>query len=352
MCFNANWRRCSLLSVAALLLGSAHRLAAQSPLPATASAEHVAAPVAVEMDASPLRFEPSNRRFFAEVGATVLARTNPIDTAVVINEDTQATLLTTNDLSFDPEFGAMFRFGFWLNDGAAIEAIYFGLNDFVSLATVVGDNDLSLPGDLPLATYDFFAADVMSVRYASDVHNVEVNGRYLVHPFVTLLAGVRYVNLSEDFTISSTDLDTGTSDYDLNAYNHLVGGQVGTVIGPRIGRFAGGLVGKAGIFGNFAGQNSFVGDRDNQDVLRDASVRSYGGAFMLEGGVEGSVQLSESIAVHVGYKYIWFDRVLLAPDHLDFTDTPASGLAIDDDGDTALHGAFASIQYRWGRPRR
>jgi hypothetical protein len=353
----------TFISVAALTLGHVSSASAQSPAdlqpaPSATPAEPTplvpAEPVVKgeNLIIEPSRLDPASRRWFFAAGGTLLRRSRQSSAALVIDEDTLSTLLTTDALSFDFEVGPYFNFGLWVTPTSAIEATYYGLNPWEADAVVTGDNNLSLPGDLALATFDFFAADVMSVSYDSDFNNVEVNYRWAPRPIVSFLVGVRYLDLRENLNINSFDIDTGTSDYRIDTYNHMVGGQIGAAVGPQVGRFSGALVGKAGIFGNFAGQNSFVGDRDNQDVLRDAAVRSYGGAFVLEGGLEGAIQVSEAVSVQLGYHVVWLDRVALAAEHIDFTDTATSGLFLNERGDTYYHGARAAVQVRWGRPRR
>ena len=70
------------------------------------------------------------------------------------------------------------------------------------------------------------------------------------------LYGFRYLNLNEDFSIVSTDLQEGTSTYDVHTNNNLFGVQIGNRVRQSRGRWSLEGTGKAGIFGNAAEQHS------------------------------------------------------------------------------------------------
>src|SRR5262245_7940752 len=82
--------------------------------------------------------------------------------------------------------------------------------------------ELALSGDLGLATNNFYFADEVSVRYTTQIHSAEVNrvccccscdGPGCCQS-VEWLQGFRYLNLNEEFSIVSTDLQEGTSEYE------------------------------------------------------------------------------------------------------------------------------------------
>ena len=83
------------------------------------------------------------------------------------------------------------------------------------------------PGDLGLASLDFFAADQMTAQLplAAQQRRSEpgANVRRLVAPRRFPLSFAR-----RRFQSASTDLDTGTSNYRIHSSNNLFGGQVGT----------------------------------------------------------------------------------------------------------------------------
>ncbi len=48
-----------------------------------------------------------------------------------------------------------------------------------------------------------------------------------------------------------------------------------------------------------------------------------------------------------GYNLLWIEGVALAPDQLDFTDTPTSGTSLDIDSGVFAHGFSAGLEARF-----
>ena len=267
--------------------------------------------------------------------------------ALVINEDTGDTLLTTGDLRYRLEPGVRVTMGVSLNECTTLEASYFGLPDWTARRTVEGDDNLSLPGDIAHTALDFLDADRMTVLYLSELHNVEVN---VVRPVgssdLSLLAGFRYVGLRERFNINSFDADSGRSDYDIHTESRLFGAQIGGRLQKQSGRFGLDFVGKAGIFGNDAQQHTFLGDSNNTVVLRDSITHRAGAAFVGEIGLTGKMQLNPRWCLRGGYSALWLEGVVRAPDQLDFTDTSTSGTALIF-GSAFLHGPNIGLEAQW-----
>ncbi len=162
------------------------------------------------------------------------------------------------------------------------------------------------------------------------------------------LAGFRYFNLDELLNINSEDGDTGTSDYRISTRNNLYGAQFGgrweLLSGGQLGLD---LFGKAGIYGNAAGQSTFMGDLDNTDVVRDFDTTGSRTAFIGELGFNATWKFTERLAARAGYSLIWVEGVARAPDQLDFTDTPESGSALVFSQGAFLHGANVGLEARW-----
>ncbi len=267
---------------------------------------------------------------------------------VVIAEFEAETRLTTHDPTFNMQVGPRLAFNLWLDSQRSLETVYFGLHQWNSSREVADDNNLSLPGDLPLATQDFFMADRMRLDYRSEIHNAEVNYWHRIGcSRVHVLAGFRYFNLDERFNINSQDGDTGTSDYRINARNHLYGGQLGARWEATMGQLDLNFFGKAGIYGNSAGQNTFMGDLDNTFVLRDFDTTGSRTAFIGELGFNATWKFTERLAARAGYQLMWIEGVARAADQLDFTDTQLSGSALVFDQGAFLHGAHVGLEARW-----
>jgi hypothetical protein len=265
---------------------------------------------------------------------------------VVIDRNSDTTILATRDLRFDAEAGPRLTLGRWFDPCSAWELSYFGMHHWNSQATAVGDNNLSIPGDLGLALLDFNQADAMRLDYSAELHNAELN--YLRSlDNMTLVAGFRYLRLTERFNIHAIDSDTGASDYNIQAANDLYGGQIGARVARGSGRLGWEFTSKAGLFGNNAKQRTFLADFDNTRLERDSQTRGGQVAFVGELGLSGTYQLTRVLTVRGGYNLMWIAGVALAPDQLDFTDLPSSGTALDRGGGIFLHGANVGLEARW-----
>jgi len=228
-----------------------------------------------------------------------------------------------------------------------------GIFNWQSSATIVGNNDLAIPGDLGLASFDFFAADRIRLDYKSKLHSAEANiVQTIADDFLldslSLVGGFRYVTVLEDFTLRSTDLDTGTSKYRIHTTNNLFGGQLGGRVKQTFDTFGWDATAKAGVFGNASQQTQSVTDFPPPFVLRD-SRGDRGGqvAFVFDVSLSGFFRINDTWALRSGYNLLWVQGVSLAPNQLDFTDTPTSGMSLDRSGGFFAHGMNVGVQANW-----
>ena len=181
--------------------------------------------------------------------ALFLHRRRPDAADLVIDAIDQSSILNahTFDLGVHPGFDVSLtrRFGAF----CAVEARYFGI-DHWQAATAVP----TTPGDLQqwnaLHPVFVWAGTGISASHSSELHNVEVNGKYRWSDCWTLLAGFRYAELDERFAADLIDPDVPFS-FRTATRNRLYGGQLGAhvVLWDGGGRFTVDAFGKAGIFG-------------------------------------------------------------------------------------------------------
>jgi hypothetical protein len=265
------------------------------------------------------------------------------------NTSTQNNVLfSTGDFHIPYETGPRIIAGYANCDGSGWEVSYFGLQDWNSSATVVGNNNLNLPGDLGLAAnLDFFNADSVTATYQSEIHNAEVNYFFAGGEHANLLVGFRYFHLDEHFNLLSTDNQTGSSQYDIQSDNNLFGGQVGLRLASHTsGRWDWDVTGKAGVYGNAARQSQTVGDFSGF-VLRDTTTNGGQVAFIGDIGANLVFHMTDHWSLRGGYNVMWVEGVALAPNQLDFTDTPTSGTELRSTGGVFFHGANAGVVCQW-----
>jgi len=292
--------------------------------------------------------------WYGLVEALGLGRNNRTSRVAVIRVTDEGTALpgtvlrTTGDATFGFQPGVRALVGWRQDECRAYELSYFGIFNWHASTTVSGNNDLAIPGDLGLASLDFFAADQMTLRYQSRLHSAEANLIESAGSVSSLLAGFRYLTLNEDFNLRSTDLDTGTSNYAIHTTNNLFGGQAGARATQRLDRFGWDATAKAGIFGNAASQVQSVSDFPPGFFLRDRSFGSVGQvAFVGDINLSGYYYLNDLWSLRAGYNLLWIQGVALAPEQLDFTDTATSGTVIHAHGALFAHGINVGVAASW-----
>jgi hypothetical protein len=292
---------------------------------------------------------PSGYIYF-RAEALALSRDNDSRNQTVVEDAfTFAPLATTGEFGFDYEVAPRWTLGRECCDGWGVHGTYFAQENWHDRIVVLGANDLTLPNDIGLATFDFLDADRMQLDYAAELHNAEINVTRDVcgNACVKLLAGFRYLALDEVFNINSTDVDFGTSDYNIRARNDLFGGQLGVLVNRDRCNYGWRFTGKAGIYTNEARQRTFLGDLDNTVVLRDLKVNKTNAAFIGEIGLSAYWQVGCNLRLIGGYSAMWVEGIALGPNQLDFTDTPDSSNFVNTNGGVLFHGANLGIEWVW-----
>lgn len=236
----------------------------------------------------------------------------------------------------------------WSAEGeGAWEAGWFSLFGGAGQRTATGSNNLAIPGDLGLASLNFFNADTIQARNAATQHSFEFNrSRPLGH--VELLGGMRYMHLRESFDLVAGDLDTSATTYQVAARNNLWGGQLGLRLSDSIGRFSWSAHGKAALLANFARQSQSVFDFPGPIPLRDQTSGSgTNTAMYAETELALRYQLAPRWTLRGGYTVAWLSQVALAADQLDFTFDATSGTHLSNSAVIMQHGAFAGLEARW-----
>jgi hypothetical protein len=275
----------------------------------------------------------------------VAAGNTPLVLRDIVNVTDPNVVFSTADLSIPFQVGPRITLGHEFDATYSFEASYFGIFNWHETLTATGANNLNLPGDLALAGgLAFIGADQVSITYDSQVNNGELN---LLHNYgnIACLIGFRYFNLGEHLNIDANDIVDGTGFYDVNAYNNLFGLQGGARIVQACGNWSYDLTGKAGVYGNSISSSQSVEDAGT--ALRNVHTTGAAVAFLGELGLNGNYQFSQNWFIRGGYQVFWVDGVALAPEQLDFTNTPTSGTHLDKTGSMFMQGAHAGLMARW-----
>ena len=279
----------------------------------------------------------------------------------LIDGNTLQSLVSSNDFDFDFDPGVRAWVGHRLGSCWAVEFGYLGVFDSRATLDFVKPNqnvDVTLPGDLGVASNVFHDGVRVRTEYLSRLNSAEVNfpccscwgcPEYDRAGSFEWFAGFRYISLREDLRISgarSVTAGVETAFYDTTSRNDLFGSQLGARVRRRNGRLGWEITGKAGIFGNQAGQEQLFIDYPNF-VLRNTSGNGASVAFAGELSLTGVYQLNETWSLGLGYNAMWIEGAALAPNQLDFTLASTSGTAVNTGGGLFLHGVSLGVEERW-----
>ncbi|MDA1177514.1 MAG: BBP7 family outer membrane beta-barrel protein [Planctomycetota bacterium] len=296
-----------------------------------------------------------------------------------------AQLLTTRDAAMGYSGGFETVIGRYLNQCWAVEAGYWGIfpsteeaNLLYSTATgplvsrvnfgaLSYNNGAGLNQDVGLW---YANAQRHRLRMDYQFNNVEVNvlrntfswGNGMGGPCAQfqLLAGARYLNVSESLQYSSDYYNTtfgddpaSELDYNVDVDNHLVGFQLGGryqhMLGCRFMAYAGT---KAGIFGNRISHHQDITGGNQIAYLTASGVDDYvidssknDVSFLGEIDLGLGYQISQCWRITGGYRAIGLSGIALATDQIPpFFSYYDAAAQINSSNSMIIHGAYAGIE--------
>ena len=106
-------------------------------------------------------------------------------------------------------------------------------------------------------------------------------------------------------------------------------------------------MGKVGVYANVAHQQTLLRDFGNTFVLRDYRATGTPVSVLGEIALTAGYQVTNSLALHVGYRLIGVSNVALAPSQLDLNNSPAGFRFFDPHEFLLLHGVNLGAEIRW-----
>ncbi len=300
---------------------------------------------------------------------------------IVVDPNTGATFLSTSDFDsgIDPGFRAMF--GVRLCNGLAVEFSYFRLSQSGFTLTEKPDDTSYLIFSNNFAGNVFVNMDRVQADYSSCVNSFELNFPCCCRcctrcdcgdcggttssecgcaragcgnvrcSSIEWFAGVRYLDIGNDLNIAVERREYGgveDGSYNVQAGNHLIGGQLGARLRRTVNRFGWELTGKAGVYSNNADQTQTVIDFPNFPLRPTTSAQGCNTAFVGEINLSGIYRLTDVWSAKAGYNAIWIEGLAMAPDQLDFNfATSPSGNQLHSSGGLLLHGVNIGLEARW-----
>lgn len=282
-----------------------------------------------------------NPDWTASAGFLFLRRENQNDSSLVSLVGDPTTRITSRDLDRDFSGGLQLELTRRLDQCNSVQVRYFGLFEQSGEASMTTASAalVQFESNPVVQTASGGRTDASS---DSSLNSIELNHLRSLTEDVSMLVGIRYLNLDDELSIQTVSA-TATK-IDTDADNHLFGVQLG-LIGEllRTERLFIETVGKAGVFSNRASQRN-VASTTAAAVVVDQSDDVA--AFVGELGLRTGIQLTSGCSLIGGYQALWLSEVALADDQLSQTDFFATeGLSTD--GDVLYHGFHASLQWNY-----
>lgn len=287
--------------------------------------------------------------------ALILWREAPPSRGLVNNGLVAGTLLNANGMDSTAAAGPRFSI-IRVNNctGHAIEATYLRAANFRSirpLSEVSSPYELAPPGIYGNATLNF---DSGNANLGSRVQSFELNRHHCLGKSIRFLAGFRWIEWQEEFTLQGTTLGGVNDFFQTDCFNDLYGGQIGldaNLLSTPWMRFDGLL--KAGAYYNNAVQSSRYTTNDplNSGTAAVTVGQSpLSGAFAGEVGLTGVIPLTSYLDIRLGYFGLWLSGIAQPTQQLGGQQlTPGQPITgtINANGGVVVQGVSLGLEGRW-----
>lgn len=258
------------------------------------------------------------------------------------------TVLDANQLLPSTSAGPRFDL-LWRPDRIwSLQANYFNVSPFNVARSVTGNPELA---EENLAGFSDTGFETASATGSGSVQSAEFNlRRRREGAATTWMAGFRWVQLNQSLTMQGFDSTPDEIAYTLNSSvgNDLYGGQLGfdTMLWNNgRGPVQVNAVGKAGLYGNVAGQTMTYRDNEGFDLRLGDSKNQV--SFFGEVGLNTSIALTRWLAFRAGYTLLWASAVAVPAGQLSVNDFNSDLAGIDASGSVFLHGVSVGAELRW-----
>jgi hypothetical protein len=304
----------------------------------------------------------SNACWLGRADALILWRNAPPDRPILDNSLVVGPLLNANGLDSTAAAGPRFSV-FRANEctGHAVEVTYLRAANFRSVRPLSAISEpyvLAAPGIYGNNTNSFSSGDA---NLGSRVQSLEVNRHHCHGRYLRFLAGFRWIDWQEQFTLQGAGPNQGaganriTDFYQTSCFNDLYGGQIGldaNLLATSWIRFDG-LI-KAGAYYNNAVQSSEYTTSGDPETRGSAAVTvnqsPVSGAFAGELGFTGVMPITANLDFRLGYFGLWLSGIAQPTQQLSGQQLtprqPAVG-TINANGGVLVQGVSLGLEGRW-----
>ena len=251
-----------------------------------------------------------------------------------------------------------------------------------STSNLVGSDSLLVPILIDNGELSFDFADQANFRYDSRFNSFELN--YLVKdrmgkdrmemepsgqwvrragPTVSrsILAGIRYFDLTEDFLFAASGIDddpnaAGSPDdiglSSVRTDNDMIGTQVGLNVTYETARWSFGIESKGGLFLNVIDMNSVFSLTQNataadDDILVDTALEDDQLSFIGEAALQGKWHLRPNFSLRAGFDFMFVTSQAIAPSQYPNVFTTGGPSRINTSGESTWIGGSIGFEGYW-----
>jgi hypothetical protein len=228
-----------------------------------------------------------------------------------------------------------------LGCGRAIEGSYFNVGGIQGSTATDG---VGAPYT-PVGLADIAFADIEAAEYTTrgQIKSAELNYRWCQGRRIIWLAGIRWVEWNE---VATVDMRAVNDNIQARTGNDLYGGQLGCRLRFwDLGKWQVGAVGKAGVFGNTAYQQTTAlvdGEQFGPIGANDDAV-----AFFGEVGINSTLWLNRWLAWRAGYNFFWLQGVATAAQQFPLNNYGSGTATIVVNDAVFLQGFSTGLETRW-----
>lgn len=195
----------------------------------------------------------------------------------------------------------------------------------------------------------------LKARMEKDRMEMEPNGRWVrrAQPSISksVMAGIRYFDLNEDFDIAAFDINNAAAgitaesgDYRIRTDNDLIGGQIGGSWTYETAHWSLGFKTKSGLYLNHTNLESQF-EITNAVTSAENNVEVDNLSFLVEGGLLGKWHLRPNFSLRSGLEVMYISSVALASEQINFVPVHTSTLL--GDGSVTYMGGTIGFEAYW-----
>lgn len=223
------------------------------------------------------------------------------------------------------------------------EAVYTGPFEWTQTSTTTGAGTLNTGlGANGINLSAFNGANLHTQTYTSELQSFEALQKWWGWDVITTSAGIRYMNIDENYFFGSVDANGDLGTFNVRTRNRLIGGQLGIDMLFPIGNISFDTSLKGGLFANFGEGNTSLVNAGVTQINQTVDDLEF--AALIQGGYFVRYAITPRIIARVGYEYLWIYGLGIAPQQVTNPVGVTTGGGFDGQGDTFYHGAAGGVE--------